>query len=117
MRDTGSGGRYTGRNIRTRSLRVRIEYDHPIRSAITVAGIRGYTASNSRILGSASSATDPADTRRYFGGPSEANAAFTVFRAIPNTRAISEIGNSSERRNRRISAQSSTFNTRFLPGP
>jgi len=29
---------------------------------------------------------------RHFGGPSEANAAFTVFREIPNTRAISEIG-------------------------
>ena len=32
---------YTGRSSRTRSLRVRIEYDQPIRSAITVAGIRG----------------------------------------------------------------------------
>jgi len=41
VRDAGSGGRYTGRNSRTRSLRVRIEYDQPIRSAITVAGIRG----------------------------------------------------------------------------
>jgi hypothetical protein len=34
----------------------------------------------------------------------------------PNTRAISEIDNCSDRRNRRISAQSST-NTRFLLGP
>jgi hypothetical protein len=41
VRDAGSGGRYTGRNSRTRSLSVRIDYDHPIRSAITVAGIRG----------------------------------------------------------------------------
>ena len=55
--------------------------------------------------------------RGTLGGPSEANAAFTVFREIPNTRAISEIGNRSDRRNRRTSAQSSTLNTRFLPGP
>jgi hypothetical protein len=40
-----------------------------------------------------------------------------VFREIPITRAISEIGNFSDRRNRRISAQSSTLNTRFLLGP
>jgi hypothetical protein len=40
-----------------------------------------------------------------------------VFREIPNTRAISEIDNRSDRRNRRISAQSSTLNTRFLLGP
>ena len=45
------------------------------------------------------------------------NADFTVFREIPKTRAISEIGNSSDRRNRRICAQSSTLNTRFLLGP
>lgn len=35
VRDAGSGGRYNGRNSRTRALRVRIEYDQPIRSAIT----------------------------------------------------------------------------------
>ncbi|CFE88536.1 Uncharacterised protein [Mycobacterium tuberculosis] len=40
-----------------------------------------------------------------------------MFREIFNTRAISEIGNRSDRRNRRISAQSSTLNTRFLLGP
>jgi hypothetical protein len=51
--------RYTGRNSRTPSLSVRIEYDQPIRSAITVAGIRGYAANNSRIRGSASSVTGP----------------------------------------------------------
>jgi hypothetical protein len=43
------------------------------------------------------------------------NAAFTVFLEIPITRAICAIGNRSARRNRRISAQSSTTNTRFLP--
>jgi hypothetical protein len=117
VRDAGSGGRYNGRSSRTRSLKVRIEYEQPIRSAITVAGIRGKAANNSRIRGSASSASEPAAARWYFGGPLEANAAFTVFREIPNTRAISEIDNCSDRRNRRISAQSSTLNTRFLLGP
>jgi len=40
-----------------------------------------------------------------------------VFHEIPITRAIFEIGNFSERRNRRISAQSSTLNDRFLLDP
>jgi hypothetical protein len=39
-----------------------------------------------------------------------------VLREIPNTRAICEIGIRSARRSRRISAQSSTINTHFLPG-
>jgi hypothetical protein len=39
-----------------------------------------------------------------------------VFLETPNTRAISEIDSFSARRNRRISAQSSTLNTHFLPG-
>jgi hypothetical protein len=49
------------------------------------------------------------------GGPSLANAAFTVFREQPITRAISEIETPSERRSLRISAQSSTISTRSLP--
>ena len=39
------------------------------------------------------------------------NAFFTVFLAIPSRRAIAAIGNRSPRRNRRISAQSSTLIT------
>jgi hypothetical protein len=58
---------------------------------------------------------DPTGARRYFGGPSLARADLTVFLEIPSTRAISEIDNPSDRCNRRISAQSSTLNTRFLP--
>ena len=42
VRDAGSGGRYAGRSSATRPLSVRIEYGHPIRSAITVAGICGH---------------------------------------------------------------------------
>jgi hypothetical protein len=95
---------------------VRIENGHPIRSAIAVAGIVGYAANNSRIRGSNASATDPTDRRTYRGGPSLANAERTVFREIPKTRAISEFDNPSARLNRRISAQSSTPSTRFLPG-
>ena len=80
-----------------------------------MAGIVGNAFNNSRIRGSTASTTDPAGVRRYCGGPSLANADFTVFLEIPNTREISEIDTSSERRNRRISAQSSTSNTCFLP--
>jgi hypothetical protein len=39
-----------------------------------------------------------------------------VFREQPITRAISEIDTPSDLRNRRISAQSSTTSTCFLPG-
>jgi hypothetical protein len=92
-----------------------MEYGQPIRSPITVAGIVGYAANSSRIRDSNSSATEPAGCRWYRGGASLANARFTVFLEIPNTRATSEIDNPSARHSRRISAQSSTPNTRFLP--
>ena len=95
---------------------MRIDRVQPIRSAITVAGIVGIDRSNSRIRGSNSSTTDPAGSRSYFGGPSAANADFTVFLEIPINRATSEIDTFSDRCNRRISAQSSTLNTRFLLG-
>src|SRR5215218_6955460 len=116
VRLAGSGGRYAGRNSATRPLNVRIENGQPIRSAITVAGIRGNAASNSRIRGSYPSTSEPDRARSYFGGPSLANAAFTVFREQPINRAISEIDTPSDRRSRRISAQSSTISTCFLPG-
>lgn len=81
-----------------------------------MAGIDGNAASSSRIRGSNASATDPCGARAYFGGLSLASAAFTVFREIPITRAISAIGMPSARRSRRISAQSSTLSTCSLPG-
>jgi hypothetical protein len=55
-------------------------------------------------------------TRSYLGGPSLTNAALTVFREQPISRAISEIDTPSDLRSRRISAQSSTISTCFLPG-
>ena len=113
MRDAGSGGKYTGRSSATRALNVRIEYGHSIRSAITVAGIVGHACSNSRIRGSTASTTDPVAAARYAGGPSAANAFFTVFFEHPITRAITLIGIRSARCSRRISAQSSTLNTHF----
>src|SRR5215208_3402302 len=115
VRPAGSGGRYAGRNSATRPLNVRIPYGQPTRSAITVAGIVGTALNNSRIRGSNPSTRDPAGVRSYLGGPSLANAAFTVFREQPTTRAISEIETPSERRSLRISAQSSTISTRSLP--
>ena len=69
-----------------------------------------------RIRGSTASTIDPAGLRWYLGGTSELTAARTVFREHPSTRAIREIDICSARRNRRISAQSSTLNTHFLPG-
>ena len=97
-----------------RRLSVRIECCQPTRSAITVAGIRGTDFSSSRIRGSNESA-NPADAlRSYFGASSLRNAALTVFRETPMTRAISEIDTRSARCSLRISAQSSTSNTRFL---
>jgi hypothetical protein len=116
VRLAGSTGRYTGRSSATRPDRVRIECGHPIRSPITVAGIVGNALSNSRIRGSYPFTSEPIGFRRYLGGPSLANAALTVFLETPITRAISANGIRSARRSRRISAQSSTLSTRFLPG-
>src|SRR4029453_6404319 len=62
------------------------------------------------------SANDPDGARSYLGGPWLASAAFTVFREQPTSRAISEIDTPSDLRSRRISAQSSTISTCFLPG-
>jgi len=83
---------------------------HPTRSAITVAGIVGTNSSCARIAASNASTADPPGLRSYFGGPSEAIAARTVFRETPNVLAIILIGNPSARCSRRISAQSSTDN-------
>ena len=85
-----------------------IECSHPIRSAITVAGIRGNSAKSPRTRGSTASTSEPLEARRYFGGSSETNAARTVFLATPRRRAISLIATPSALYNRRISAQSST---------
>jgi hypothetical protein len=83
---------------------------HPTRSAITVAGIVGTACNCSRIASSKASTDEPGALRWYFGGASEAIAARTVFRKIPNVFAIVLIPNPSARCSRRISAQSSTDN-------
>jgi hypothetical protein len=68
---------------RTRSFKIVIECSQPIRSAITVAGIRGSARNNSRICGSTASTNEPRAGRAYFGARSDANAARTVFRRPP----------------------------------
>jgi hypothetical protein len=78
-----------------------------------VAGIVGHACSNSRVRRSNASATDPLGCRRYDGGPSAANAFFTVSFEQPSIRAITLIGIRSAQYSRRISAQSSTLNTHF----
>jgi hypothetical protein len=116
VREAGSGGRYTGRSSRTRSLSTVSDRVQPIRSAITVAGIVGHAWSSSRMRGSTASTIDPPPTRRsYRGGPSAASARFTVFFETPITRATALIGIPSARYSRRISAQSSTLNTSLPP--
>jgi len=107
----GSMPAYSGRICRTRSFNVVIECVQPIRSAITVAGIRGKSANSFRTSSSTPSTNEPRTGRSYFGGRSDANAARTVFLATPNRREISLIGMFSDRCKRRISAQFSTVIT------
>lgn len=59
----------------------------PTRSAITVAGMSGVTASNCRTSGS--NGVNAVDTtgRSYFGGPTEVTARSTVDLPIPRSRA------------------------------
>jgi hypothetical protein len=105
VRDAGSGGRYTGRSSRTRSLSTVSDRVQPTRSAITVAGIVGHAASSSRMRGSTASTIDPPPARRsYRGGPTPASARFTVFLEQPITLATCLIGIPSARYSRRISA-------------
>ena len=59
VREAGSGGRYTGRSSRTRSLSTVNDRTHPTRCAITVAGIVGQPLSSSRIAGSNTSTDEP----------------------------------------------------------
>jgi len=91
VRSAGSAGANNGRSSATLARSTEGDRVHPIRSAITVAGIVGVLANNARICGSNASTTDPARARSYFGGPSEDNAARTVFLATPNWRAIALI--------------------------
>jgi hypothetical protein len=109
-----SAGRYNGRSDAIRARNTDDECSHPIRSAITVAGMSGNSVSNTRIAGSNPSTLEPDGARSYFGGSSQANAALTVFLAIPSRRAIAFTGISSDRCNLRISAQSSTLITPSL---
>lgn len=71
----------------------------------------GNSANNTRICGSTASTIEPFGARAYFGGACEASALRTVFLEISSRRAMARIAIPSDRRNRRISAQSSTFNT------
>ena len=92
------------------------EYGQLIRDAISGAVIRGASNNKARIVFPYGSTTDPFRARWYLGGKSEANAARTVFLAIPNRRAISLIATPSDRCKRRISAQFSTVITPTASG-
>jgi hypothetical protein len=89
----------------------------PIRSAMTVVGIRGCSDNGRRISVSNRSTAEGRGWRLNTGGETERTADRTVFLDTPNCRTISLIDKPSARYSRRISAQSSTFSTSFLPGP
>jgi hypothetical protein len=82
---------------RTRGRGGVADRSQPIRSATTVAGIDGVSASNVRICGSTASTIEPLAARRYDGGSAAANALRTVFLEIPSLLAITLIGTSSAR--------------------
>ena len=109
-RSAGSGRRCSGRRRRTLSRNHVIEPDQPTRSASTVAGISGYSASNARTRASNGVNDVAAGRRSYFGGAVEATAFTTVVREIPNRSAICFFGTPSAA-SRRINAQSSTVIT------
>src|SRR5258708_3099684 len=88
---------------------------HPPPSPPAAAAITGAPCSSPRTRGSNASPADPAGFLSYFGGPSLAKAARTVFLEIPSVRAIALTGISSARCSLRISAQSSTVSTHSLP--
>lgn len=98
-----------GRSSAIRFCSTVIPLDQPIRSAITVAGMSGTSFNSLGISGSTASTIEPCSARSYFGGVSESSAARTVFRAIPNLRAIVLTPNPSALGSRRISAQSSAL--------
>gem|GEM_PF-5948399 len=81
----------------------------------------GYAANNSRIRGSTPSTINPIPVRRYAGTPVDRprptppSPCSSRSLEIPINRAITLIGNRSAGWSPRISAQSSTCNTRFLP--
>ena len=86
-RSAGSTGRCSGRNRRTLSRNQVIDPDHSTRSAITVAGIDGCSASNALTLDSNGENDVGCAGRSYFGGRSDRTAAATVSRAMPRSRA------------------------------
>jgi hypothetical protein len=106
-RSAGSGRRSSGRSRATFSRNHDGEPDQPTRSAITVAGMSGNSASNVDTR-SSNGVNDVASTgrREYFGGSLDATPRATVLREIPNRSAIRAFGTPSTA-NRRISAQSS----------
>jgi hypothetical protein len=67
----------------------------PTRSAITDAGIEGNSDNRTRTRSSNPSNTAPAGGLEYDGGPCDANAHATVFRARPNRSAIARCDNPS----------------------
>ena len=105
-RSAGSGRRCSGRSRLTFSRNQVIDPDQSTRSAITVAGISGNSASSARTLLSNGENDVGAGLRSYLGGTSDATAFTTVVREIPRRDAIRAFGTPSAA-SLRINAQPS----------
>jgi hypothetical protein len=86
-RSAGSGLRYSRRSRRMLSRNHVIDPVQPTRSAITVAGISGFSSKIARTRGSNGVNDVGTSARSYFGGRSEASARATVDVPIPRSRA------------------------------
>ena len=89
--------RKEGRSSRTRPFKMVIPRCQPIRSAITVVGIRGCSDNNRRISPSKGSTNEGRGWRLNSGGESKRTAARTVFLDTPSRRTISLIDDPSAR--------------------
>ena len=105
-RSAGMARRCSGRSRLTFSRNQVIDPDQSTRSAITVAGISGNSASSARTLLSNGENDISAGLRSYLGGTSDATAFTTVVREIPRRDAIRAFGTPSAA-SLRINAQSS----------
>ena len=109
-RSAGSIGRCSARTWLTLSRNHRIDPVHPTRSASTVAGMSGVSASNDRTRNSNGVNDVSNGPRTYLGGADEVTAFTTVVLEIPNFRAMLAFGTPSAD-SLLINAQSSTVIT------
>lgn len=88
----------SGRPVLPARIRATLSRNHddapvqPTRSAITVAGMSGVSATRPRTLASTAANDVGTDRRPYVGRPSDFAASITVVREMPNRRSIAACG-------------------------